>query len=52
MMHLDYNPSIFTVIISTEDGDTHVKEWTEKAFDKSLSDAISCFTFYDDINGL
>ena len=52
MMHLDYNPKIFTVIINTEDGDTHVKEWTDKAFDKSLSDAISCFVFYDEINGL
>ena len=52
MMHLDYNPKIFTVIISTEDGDTHVKEWTDKAFEKSLANAISCFTFYDEINGL
>jgi ATP-dependent exoDNAse (exonuclease V) beta subunit len=52
MMHLDYDPKIFTVIIDTRGGETHVKEWTKKSFDKSLSDAISCFTFYDEINGL
>jgi hypothetical protein len=52
MMHLDYNPSIYTVIIDTETGNTYVKEWTDKAYEKALSDAISCFTFYDDIGGL
>jgi len=52
MMHLDYNPSIFTVLIDTETGSTHVKEWTDKAFEKALSDSISCFIFYDELNGL
>ena len=52
MMHLDYNPSIYTVIIDTETGNTYVKEWTDKAFEKALGNAISCFTFYDEINGL
>lgn len=52
MMHLEYSPSIYTVIIDTDTGNTHVKQWSDKAFEKALSDAISCFTFYDDISGL
>tara|TARA_R110000824_G_scaffold124723_1_gene283492 strand:- start:559 stop:1341 length:783 start_codon:yes stop_codon:yes gene_type:complete len=52
MMHLDYNPKIYTVLIDTETGSTHVKEWSDKAFEKALSNAISCFIFYDGINGL
>tara|TARA_R110000824_G_scaffold134630_2_gene297614 strand:+ start:670 stop:1437 length:768 start_codon:yes stop_codon:yes gene_type:complete len=52
MMHLDYNPSIYTVIIDTETGDTYVHEWTDRAFEKALGNAISCFTFYDKVEGL
>jgi hypothetical protein len=52
MMDLDYNPKIFTVIISTQDGYTHVKKWTDKAFEKALDKAMHCFKFYDEINGL
>ena len=52
MMELDYNPKIFTVIINTEDGDTHVKQWTYKAFEKGLAKAMYCFKFFDDMNEL
>jgi len=48
--YLDYDPPIHTVIINTNNGDTHVKTWTEQAQAKALDDAISCFMFYDSVN--
>ena len=48
--YLDYDPPIHTVIINTNNGDTHVKKWTEQAQAKALDDAISCFMFYDLVN--
>lgn len=48
--YLDYDPPIHTVIINTNNGNTHVKTWTEQAQAKALHDAISCFMFYDLVN--
>ena len=48
--YLDYDPAIHTVIINANNGDTHVKTWTEQAQAKALDDAISCFMFYDSMN--
>ena len=48
--YLDYDPAIHTVIINTNNGDTHIKKWTEQAQANALEDAIACFMFYDVVN--
>lgn len=48
--YLDYDPAIHTVIINTNNGDTHIKKWTEQAQANALEDACSCFMFYDLVN--